>query len=64
MDFMQVNEPSKASRIGRHDIILLKIILFGGDVAAIGYILYAQRRLKLNFISLFFERAEGLEFKN
>jgi hypothetical protein len=57
---MEVNKPSKASRIGRNDIVFLNVIFFSGDVATIGYVFDTQWRLKLNFISLFLERPEGL----
>lgn len=61
--FMEMDQPSKAPRVGCHDVVL-SFFCFCGDVASIRNVLDSERRLQLNLISLFFKRAERLQFEH
>jgi hypothetical protein len=63
MAFMEMDQPSEASRIGGDDVKFLWDVLLSGDVATIRYVFNSEGRLQFYFISLFLKWAERLKFK-
>lgn len=45
-------QPSEFLRVGGYDVVTVLVVLLGGDVATIGEVLDAQRRLELDAIPL------------
>lgn len=64
VNLMEMNEPSEAAGVGGDDVVLIEVVLFSGDVAPVGDVLDAQRRLQLYHVAFLFKRTEGLQFED